>query len=471
MREVLFSPEFSAWRSEARTLLQAAVPPHEILWKTIDEAQTELPGLFAQSEMKSADFLTVHPTFRVPAEFVEIAQSVAVHRSSEKWSLLYRVLWRLAKENSLHLQDSLDPDIVKLKTFEHSVRHDLHKMKAFVRFREVKDEHGPQFIAWHRPDHLIVRLAGPFFARRFQGMRWMILTEDLSVRWNGEELQYLPGCGRREAPTEDVLEDLWKTYYASTFNPARIKLRMMRKEMAVRYWDTMPETAIIRDLLRDSSSRIDEFYMNEQPSAKKWFPKIPENEWTLPLLREAAKDCRACGICEKATQTVFGEGSPAAEIAFVGEQPGDQEDLAGRPFIGPSGEMLNQALIDAGIDRSIAYVTNAVKHFKWTPSGKIRLHQKPLSSEVSACQAWLRAELAVIQPRVLICLGATAAQSIMGRSVKLDDVRGKFFATAYCSRTLVTTHPAAILRTTDYVERQRLYQKFVAELSLLHLPE
>lgn len=466
MREVLIAPEFSAWRSEARGLLQAAIPPNEILWKTTDEIQTELPGFFSHTELKEVAPLKSHPSFRVPAGFVEIAQSVAVHRSIEKWPLLYRVLWRLAKENSQLLRDSLDPDIVKLKSFEKSVRHDLHKMKAFVRFREVKDEQGSQFIAWHRP-HPIVRLAGPFFARRFQGMRWTILTEDLSVRWNGEELTYLPGCGRREAPTEDVLEELWKTYYASTFNPARIKLRMMRKEMAVRYWDTMPETAIIQDLLRDSSSRIDEFYKNEQPSAKKWFPKTPENEWTIPLLKEAANGCRACGICEKATQTVFGEGSPTAEIVFVGEQPGDQEDLAGRPFLGPAGKMLNQALIDAGIDRNVAYVTNAVKHFKWSPSGKIRLHQKPLSSEVSACQAWLRAELTIIKPRVLICLGATAAQSIMGRSVKLEEVRGTFFSTAYCTRTLVTTHPAAILRMTDPLERARGYQKWIAELRLI----
>ncbi len=482
MREVLITPDFSGWREVARDLLRRGVRPEEVIWKERGDAQEELPGLFGSSgnsdgRDESRESSTpsagqdpeseLMPPVRVPPEFLEMGKVAAAHRSTRKWSLLYRLLSRLAREDSHLLQMTIDPDVAELDSMVRAVRKDLHKMKAFVRFREVKEEQGSHFIAWHRPDHRIVPLAAPFFARRFANMRWTILTDDLSVSWDGKQLEFLPGCPRSEAPKIDAIEEVWKTYYASTFNPARIKIRMMKKEMAVRYWDTLPETELIRDLIKNSGARLDQFFESQKVSAKKWFPSEPESEWSLPLLENAAKKCRACGICEKATQTVFGEGPVNAEIVFIGEQPGDQEDRAGKPFIGPAGELLDRILHGAGIERHVAYVTNAVKHFKWVPSGEIRLHQKPLSSEVSACRAWLQAEIGMLRPRIVVCLGATAAQAVLGRSIRLEDVRGQFFETAYAAKTFVTTHPAALLRTTDPEVRARDEVRFLNEMRII----
>ncbi|MBC7385868.1 MAG: UdgX family uracil-DNA binding protein [Cryobacterium sp.] len=479
---MVIEKKFSDWRLKARGLLNENIPPDSIFWKEETDDQSELPGLFSNRTESIADaqpglFLlggdfssTPNPKkieHRVPKEFLGLAEYASSHRSPSRWALLYRILWRLAHEDPHLLKISIDPDVAELDSLVRQVRKDMHKMKAFVRFREVAEAEGPHFIAWHRPDHSIVPLVAPFFARRFAAMRWTILTDELSVRWDGKSLEYLPGCPRSEAPTEDAIEEVWKTYYASTFNPARIKLRMMKKEMAVRYWDTMPETAVIRDLLRDSTRRLDEFFESQARSAKEWFPKLPEQDFTLSTLRESAKDCRACGICEGATQTVFGEGNERAKIVFVGEQPGDSEDRAGRPFIGPAGELLNEVLQTVGIDRNVTYVTNAVKHFKWIRQGKIRLHQKPISSEVTACQPWLRAELELIKPRVLVLLGATAAQSIIGKSVRLEEMRGRFFPTVHSANTFITTHPAALLRITDPDERKKHEARFIDEMAVI----
>jgi DNA polymerase len=180
-------------------------------------------------------------------------------------------------------------------------------------------------------------------------------------------------------------------------------------------------------------------------SAREFLP----DDRSLPTLREAAAGCRGCDLYLNATQTVFGEGGPKAEIMFVGEQPGDKEDVAGHPFVGPSGKLLDAALQAAGIDRSTVYVTNAVKHFKWKAApagGKRRLHEKPNQVEISACRPWLDAELAQVQPRVVVCLGATAAQALLGASFRVTRDRGQFFATDFAPFVTATVHPSSILR-------------------------
>jgi uracil-DNA glycosylase len=184
---------------------------------------------------------------------------------------------------------------------------------------------------------------------------------------------------------------------------------------------------------------------------------------TLPKLREAAAGCRACDLYKTGTQTVFGEGTTKAEVMFVGEQPGDQEDLQGRPFVGPAGKLLDRAMDEAGIDRSLAYVTNVVKHFKWQARGKRRIHQKPNWAEMTACRPWLEAELAVVQPRVLVCLGATAAQALLGRQFRVTKQRGELVESPLAPNVLATIHPSAILRA-DEADREREYAAFVADL-------
>ena len=192
-------------------------------------------------------------------------------------------------------------------------------------------------------------------------------------------------------------------------------------------------------------------------------PLVPERP-TLPKLREAAAGCTACDLWRTGTQTVFGEGAVASDVMFVGEQPGDQEDVQGRPFVGPAGRVLDEGMVEAGIDRSKAYVTNAVKHFKWEARGKRRIHQKPNAAEMAACRPWLEAELAVVRPRVLVALGATAAQSLLGRQFRVTKQRGIPIESEIAPYVLATVHPSSILRAPDEEARRGAYADFVADL-------
>jgi DNA polymerase len=185
---------------------------------------------------------------------------------------------------------------------------------------------------------------------------------------------------------------------------------------------------------------------------------IPERP-TLERLREAAAGCKACPLWETATQTVFGEGAADADLVFVGEQPGDREDIEGRPFVGPAGKLFDEALAEAGIDRSRVYVTNVVKHFKWKPQGKRRIHQKPNWREIAACQPWLDAELAVLKPRVLVCLGATAAQALFGRDFRVSRQRGELIDSPLAPKAIATVHPSSILRAEDRDTQFREFEK------------
>jgi DNA polymerase len=188
---------------------------------------------------------------------------------------------------------------------------------------------------------------------------------------------------------------------------------------------------------------------------------------TLPNLQKAAASCMGCDLYKQATQTVFGEGPARAKLLLVGEQPGDQEDLAGHPFVGPAGHLLDRALEEAGIIRRDVYVTNAVKHFKWEPQGKRRKHKKPSAAEVAACRPWLEAEIRTLDTRVVLCLGVTAAQSVFGKSVRLNELRGRPFSTPLAESVFVTTHPSAILRGPDPAQREEDYRRFVDDLRLV----
>ena len=182
-----------------------------------------------------------------------------------------------------------------------------------------------------------------------------------------------------------------------------------------------------------------------EESAEKFFPE----RRSLKAFREAAADCKACDLWKRGTQTVFGDGARRAEILFVGEQPGNEEDLAGKPFVGPAGRLFNDALVEAGIDRSKTYVTNIVKHFKWEPRGKRRIHKKPNAGEIAACRPWLEAEISLVKPKVIVCLGATAAQALLGPQFKVSKQRGQFIESALAPYIMATVHPSSILRAPD----------------------
>ena len=193
-------------------------------------------------------------------------------------------------------------------------------------------------------------------------------------------------------------------------------------------------------------------------------PATPPDTSSLTEVRDASRQCTACHLYKRATQTVFGEGPKGAPIMLVGEQPGDYEDVAGKPFVGPAGKIMDRALEEAGIDRSKVYVTNAVKHFKWEPRGKRRIHQKPNSREIAACRPWLEAELRLVKPKLLVCLGATAAQAVFGPSFRVTRERGKVLSSKLAPRVLATVHPSSLLRQPDEESREREYKRFVADL-------
>jgi DNA polymerase len=193
---------------------------------------------------------------------------------------------------------------------------------------------------------------------------------------------------------------------------------------------------------------------------------IPDRP-TLTAVREASRECRACGLWRNATQTVFGEGLAKAEVMMVGEQPGDQEDRAGRPFVGPAGKVLDRALTDAGIDRRLVYLTNVVKHFKFEPRGKRRIHKKPAAEEIAACRPWLETELRLVRPRVLVCLGATAAQALLGRTFRLTHHRRELVPSDLAPVVTATVHPSSILRAPDDLAREQAYEEFVRDLRMV----
>lgn len=461
MEQITFVPTFSGWQAAARRALAENLAPSEILWEEFGNAQPSL-SLCEESESTTGGEVR---RYRVPKAFVGLANTVACHREANRWALLYRVLWRLTHGEPKLLEIVVDPEVYALLGIEKAVRHDVHKMRAFVRFRVVTHEGQTWHVAWFEPEHHIVEKNAPFFRDRFAQIHWSILTPERCVHWDGANLTFTGGVPKSEAPTEDAVEDLWRTYYGNIFNPARVKIHAMQAEMPKRYWKNLPEASLIPSLLHEAPHRVDQMISKSRQHSAQDFepPPIPETT-DLGKLRAAASKCEACPLYKKATQTVFGEGPRDAKLVFVGEQPGDQEDRAGHPFIGPAGQLLDRALEEAGIDRQTAYVTNAVKHFKWEPRGKRRLHQKPSARDIAACRPWLVAELQAIEPKVLVLLGSTAAQSVLGPQVRVLRDRGHAMASDYCEKTFVTVHPSSLLRAPDEEARERNYAEFFADL-------
>jgi DNA polymerase len=355
-----------------------------------------------------------------------------------------------------------------------AVRRDEHKMHAFVRFREVgRRERETRYIAWFEPEHYIVELAAPFFVRRFADMAWSILTPDVCAHWDGHAVAFTPGVSKTEAPTEDRLEETWLRYYASIFNPARLKVKAMQTEMPKKYWRNLPEASMIKSLILEAERRTGAMIANAatephkpQKRQEAAMTRKPASTGSIAALREEAASCRACPLWKDATQTVFGEGPQHAQVMLVGEQPGDKEDLAGKPFVGPAGAMLDRALEEAGIDRRKVYVTNAVKHFKFLPRGKFRLHQKPNTSEIKACRPWYERELAAIKPDLVVAMGATAAQSVFGKITPINKTRGRLIDLEDGTKALVTVHPSYLLRLPDADAKAREYERFVDDLRI-----
>jgi DNA polymerase len=442
--------DLDGWREAARALAGVGMPPAQVSWNVGNG-----PGdLFADP----APLPSGGAAFSVPRAFLTLAESAICHSDPERFALLYALLLRL-RENPGLIADSADPLVQRLERMAKAVRRDVHKMRAFLRFREVETGEGPRFVAWFEPEHHIVRHNAGFFVRRFANMVWSILTPALALHWNGETLSEGPGAARSDAPEGDPIESVWKTYYASVFNPARLKKGAMLKEMPKKYWKNMPETALVGELMAGAQAR--EAKMVE--AGRGQVGGNLRSAWEA--LRDEAMGCTRCHLYKCATQTVFGEGPLDARILFVGEQPGDQEDLAGRPFVGPAGQLFDRALGEAGVDRKAAYVTNAVKHFKFEQRGKRRIHSKPDSGEIDACRWWIEQERLLIRPPVTVALGATAARSIFGKPVTITAMRGRAHDLPQGGEAWVTVHPSFLLRVQDNKEAE--YARFVEDLKTI----
>jgi uracil-DNA glycosylase len=452
--------DFEGWRKAARALALNGVSPSDLTWTV----QGNEPELFAPSA-EALPLEAPQRTFNVSAKFVELAQSAILHRDRERFAILYRLLWRLRTHHDL-LMGATDPDVALVAAMAKAVHRDQHKMKAFVRFREIGRERTSRFIAWFEPEHHIVEATAPFFARRFADMAWSILTPGVCAHWDGHAVTFAPGVCKADAPPEDRLEETWLRYYASIFNPARLKVKAMQAEMPKKYWRNLPEAALIKPLIAGAERATGAMIANAATEPHKSQKRPEPSMKPKQTLREEASGCRACHLWKDATQTVFGEGPQAAQVMLVGEQPGDKEDLAGKPFVGPAGQMLDRALEEAGIDRKKVYVTNAVKHFKFAPRGKIRLHQKPNTSEIQACRQWYERELSSVSPDLVVAMGATAAQSVFGKITPINKNRGRLIDLDDGTKALVTVHPSYLLRLPDADARAREYQRFVDDLKI-----
>ncbi|OYX50536.1 MAG: uracil-DNA glycosylase [Sphingomonas sp. 32-66-10] len=442
--------DFDGWRDAARALAAARVDPSEVVWQVGDQPA----DLFGDEAVLPA----TAPELRVSRRFVSLAREAILHSDPERFALVYTLLTRvIARPGSI--EDKADPLLRRLDDMAKSVRRDIHKMRAFLRFREVADDAGPRFIAWFEADHHIVRANARFFVDRFHTMRWSILTPDISLHWDGKTLSEGPGASKADAPQDDPVEAVWKTYYASIFNPARLKTGAMLKEMPRKYWKNMPETALVAELIKGARAR--ELAMVE--TARLTGPGGNATKaWAA--LRDEAMACTRCQLYKPATQTVFGEGPVDAPLMLIGEQPGDQEDLAGRPFVGPAGQLLDDALAQAGIDRAATYLTNAVKHFKFEPRGKRRIHSTPDAGEISACRWWIEQELLIVRPKVVIALGATAARALLSRAVTISRERGRAIPLDSGAEAWITVHPSYLLRLPDPEAKAAQHAAFIADL-------
>lgn len=447
--------QFDLWRTEARGFLVQGRAPAHVHWQ-MDSTQSGLFGNDAPVAKNASNVL-------IPKEFITMARTVSCHSDAGRWQLLYTALWRLTHGEKHLLALSSDPLVRTLRLMEKQVRRDAHKAKAFIRFRLTHDEEGEHYMAWHRPDHDVLPLIAGFFSRRFAVMRWTVITPDRALHWNGETLEWGPGAPKNNI--EDHCEDLWRKYYRNIFNPARIKIGMMKREMPVRYWETIPETDIIRDMLDEAPERVArmlKYTEGLKTSAEDFMP----DRRTIDDLRAAASLCEACPLYKGAACTVFGAGREHAKIMIVGEQPGDQEDQTGLPFMGPAGQMLNRALEEVGLPRDKLYLTNAVKHFKFELRGGLREHRTPDKRETSACRPWLMAEIDAIKPKIIVSLGITAGRSLLGAGFTLKTERGRWHEGPHGSRIRCSYHPAAILRASDPAKQEEYYRALVADISL-----
>ena len=388
-----------------------------------------------------------------------------------------------------------DPEVADALLRQKSVRQAEHKMHAFVRFRRVDDpeaeakakEADPahvvateEYFAWFEPPHYVIELGVQFFVRRLANVRFTIASPYVTAEWlteAGGGLKLTPGGHPGRLPAEDDSEEDWRVYFRNIFNPARLNAPLMRQHMAPAYWKNLPEAETIPSLIAAAQGRtqamVDAAPTEPSPRAMRAATRVQRQEpvdggppaTNLAEVNAGIQVCRRCALWRDATQGVPGEGPRAAPLMFVGEQPGDMEDLAGKPFVGPAGQLFNRALAAAGVPREETYVTNSVKHFKHELRGKRRLHAKPNTTEITACNWWLGQERRIVKPKVVVALGATASQAVFRKALAVTKNRGVVGPLDDGATGFLTVHPSFLLRLPDENSRTREFDLFVRDLA------
>lgn len=448
--------DLKGFRQGLRKGIASAVAPENISWQIGSEA-----SLFGQDAIAAASPVSV------PRAVAELINLVVCHRDPERYALLYSLVWRIAQGERALLEMHSDPLVHRLERMAKSIRRDLHKMHAFLRFRRIDDKSGECFSAWFEPEHYILEATADFFVKRYRSMRWSILTPDGSLHWDKDRLTVGPPGDPRDVPALGEIEGAWDVYFQSTFNPARVNVAQMQKEMPRKYWRNMPETKLIPGMLRMAASRVDEMITAEPQEAL----KRPPTKALVKMFDTEVKSLEKLNAIIIASEpfvtggirAVIGEGPRNPEIAFVGEQPGDQEDIQGRPFVGPAGRLFDKVLEEAGIDRSACYITNAVKHFKFEERGKRRIHQKPTIGEVKHYRWWLMRELEFVKPKLVVALGGTAVLALSGKTVAITSARGAYNFGEQAG--FITVHPSYLLRLPDDESRVQAFKLFASDLS------
>ncbi len=417
--------DWEGWRNAARALALAGVAPETVQWRVAAG-----PGSGPAHATEAA-----RGSFSIARTLVALSAQAIQAREPSRFDLLYRLVWRVQSGERV-LEDPSDPDLHRAQGLALAVRAEAHRLRTQIRYLPV----GGRFVGWYRQAHYVLEASAQALARRFGDLAVSILTPDGSAHWDEAGLRFGPAADPAAIGDDAGLAAYWRAYGTEILEAARPGT-------------SIPEAEAISEL-------------PWPPDRASLGPVVVPAE-ADPALQEAtheASDCQRCPLFGPATQTVFGEGPAGARVMFVGEQPGDQEDVIGRPFVGPAGLMLDRALVEAGIDRRSAYITNAVKHFKFTPRGKRRMHQTPEAGEIKACRFWLDVERVRLQPTLIVLLGATAARAVLARPVTIGRERGKPIRLSETETAFVTVHPSFLLRVPDEEAKHREYRAFVADL-------
>jgi DNA polymerase len=427
MRQIVLMSEtdWEGWRQAARALVLAGVEPQALAWSVGGEPQA-LPEATGG--------------FHVPRALVSLAALAIQARDPERFGLLYSLVWRANSGEKL-LEDDGDPDLSLVRRMALSVRADAHRMRTNMRFLAVAEGDSTRFLGWYEPAHFVLPANAQLMVRRFPNLALSIVTPDGAAHWDGSSLLF--GSGLRHAQDDEALQAWWENHRSMLLEQATSDV-------------SVPEAEALDEVPRS-------------PDRPALGPVVLHQRPDATLLRSArdAATCHRCPLYAAATQTVFGEGPANAEVMFVGEQPGDQEDTIGRPFVGPAGQMMDRAMEEAGIDRRAVYITNAVKHFKFTPRGRRRIHQTPEVPEIQACSFWLDVERDDVRPRLLVVMGASAARAVLRRAVTISRERGRPMQTPEGQTVFVTVHPSFLLRVPDAAAKAREYAAFVRDLTAI----